>query len=130
MTDTIADLLTRIRNASSAQHDSTVVKLSGLNKRVLDVFSELGFIESYEERASERSLCVYLKYTARDKKHPILHELTRVSCPGRRAYVSVQELEKLISHFSTSILSTNLGVMTAQKAKDKNIGGEHLCSVW
>lgn len=130
ITDPIADMLTRIRNAVSARHDSVLVPASKLKMAIADVLKREGFIESYDvaEEGSRRNLKVRLRYTG--QREPILSGLKRVSKPGLRVYVQKGEIPRVYGGLGVAIISTPQGVMTGQEAWRKRIGGEVLCYIW
>lgn len=131
MTDPIADLLTRIRNAVRAKHYYLEVSDSKLKRSVLDVLVSEKFIRSYEPvegPCGRSSLKVVLNYFAKDKNY--IHDLQRVSKPGRRVYRKSSELKLVENGYGISIVSTSQGVCSDRVARHKNLGGEVLCNVW
>jgi small subunit ribosomal protein S8 len=133
MTDPIADMLTRIRNASMARHDRTEMPYSRLKEHVARVLKSEGFVD--DVRVSEagddkghKQLTVVLRY-GRDKQSA-LDGVRRVSTPGRRVYVRFDRIPRVLSGMGVSILSTSQGVMTDRDARTKRVGGELLCEVW
>ncbi len=130
MTDPIADMLTRIRNAGMAQHQKTDLPSSNLKVAVAEALKELGYIKNYKVTSDDLQgmLRVYLKYDS--NKKPVIHEITRVSTPGRRVYVSKDEIPLVKNGLGASILSTSRGVMDDVSARQAQIGGEVLCTVW
>lgn len=127
--DPIGDLLTRIRNGQLRRTAKVRSPNSRLRIRVLDVLQEEGFIKGYAEveYKGHKELEIELKY---HDGEPVIHELKRVSTPGRRVYSSVSELKPHRQGLGVSILSTPQGVMTDQSAREKNVGGEILCQVF
>ena len=130
MNDPIADLLTRIRNASAVSKKWVDVKCSNVNIRILFILKEEYFIRDYVkiEDSKQGILRVYLKYSYDDK--PVIRGLKRISTPGCREYVSVEKLPRVLNGMGISIVSTSKGVMSNKKAKNLNVGGEILCQVW
>ncbi|MEX2236428.1 MAG: 30S ribosomal protein S8 [Dehalococcoidia bacterium] len=130
VTDPIADMLTRIRNAVSARHENVSIPASKLKTAIADVLKREGFIEGYElaEEGARRNLKVRLRYTG--KREPILSGLRRVSKPGLRVYVQKGEIPRVYGGLGVAILSTPQGVMTGQEAWRKRTGGEVLCYIW
>lgn len=130
MTDPIADLLTRIRNASAVRHDKALIPASNLKLRIVNLLLEEGFIRNFKVIKDDKQdlICVYLKYTTDDR--PVISHLERVSSPGRRLYVKAKNLPRVRHGLGVAILSTSRGVMTDKQARTLHIGGEHLCSVW
>ncbi|MCX6335582.1 MAG: 30S ribosomal protein S8 [Bacteroidia bacterium] len=132
MTDPIADLLTRIRNAIMAGHKVVEVPASGLKKEIARILFEKGFILSYkvvEGKYAQGVLKIALKYNSKSKK-PAIKELQRVSRPGLRHYVGADEMPRVLNGLGIAIISTSRGLMTDKEAKKENIGGEVLCYVY
>ena len=131
MTDPIADMLTRIRNANRGHFKSTDVLMSRMNLNIADVLKKAGYISGYDTKKEEggrEALRIYLKYP--DAKSSVITDIQRVSKPGRRVYVKGEKIPKVLNGYGTAILSTSKGIMTDQEAKELNIGGEILCNVW
>lgn len=130
MTDPIADMLTRIRNAVAAKHDSVLVPASKLKIAIAKILKDEGFIRDFElqKDGSQRLLKIHLSYQG--KKQAVLTGLQRVSKPGLRVYVQKAEIPRVYGGMGIAILSTPLGVMTGQSAWRKRVGGEVLCYVW
>ena len=131
MTDPIADMLTRIRNANKMRHATVDIPASKAKKDVLTVLVNEGFIVGYDEVKLENNqsvLKVTLKYT--DTKERVIKGLKRVSKPGLRVYAQVDELPKVLNGLGIAIISTSQGVMTDRDARKANIGGEVLAYVW
>ncbi len=130
-TDPIADMLTRIRNAIMARHDSVLIPASKTKISIANILKEEGFITDYEVvkgNTPQRVIKIQLKY--RGKKEPILTGLKRVSKPGLRVYVSKGEVPRIYEGLGITIVSTPLGVMTGRQAWRKGVGGEVLCYIW
>ncbi len=132
VTDPIADMLTRIRNAVLVKKDTVVMPSSRLRRAVAQVLSDEGFIGRTElvEGEGFPVLRVYLKYDGGKDKEPILRGLERVSRPGRRVYVKRGEIPHVRAGLGTVVLSTSRGVMSGQQARRLGVGGEILCKVW
>lgn len=130
MTDPIADMLTRIRNAGMAQHPKTDLPSSNLKVAVANVLKELGYIKNFKVTSDDLqgSLRLYLKYDTNNK--PVIHEITRVSRPGRRLYVSKDDIPRVKNGLGAAVLSTSRGVMDDESARKSQVGGEVLCTVW
>jgi small subunit ribosomal protein S8 len=132
MTDPIADLLTRIRNAILAGHKVVEAPASNLKKEVARILFEKGYIRSYkiiEGEDSQGTLKIALKYNPKNKK-PAIKSIQRASRPGLRQYVGVDEMPRVLNGLGIAILSTSKGLMTNKEAKKENIGGEVLCYVY
>ena len=130
ITDPIADMLTRIRNAVLARHDSVLVPSSKMKLAIAKILKEEGFIIDYEvlKGRPQRVLKIHLKY--KDKKEPVLTGLQRVSRPGLRVYVQRLEIPRVYGGLGIAIVSTPQGLMTGQQAWRQNVGGELLCYIW
>ena len=131
MTDPIADMLTRIRNANSVRKESVDVPYSIMKEELTKVLKEEGFIEAYKVVGSgvQKMIRLYYKYHGR-KQDSTISKIERVSKPGRRVYVSKDDIKPVLGGLGISILSTSKGLMTGEKAKKTGIGGEVICSVW
>ena len=130
ITDPVADMLTRIRNASSAKHETVDVPASNLKKAIAQILLDEGYIKSFElvDNGNQGVLHITLKYMA--KKAPVISGLKRVSKPGLRIYAGAEELPKVLKGLGIAIISTSKGVMTDKKARELHIGGEVLAFVW
>ena len=130
ITDPVADMLTRIRNASTAKHDTVDVPASNLKKAIAQILLEEGYIKSYElvDNGNQGNIHITLKYLA--KKQSAIAGLKRVSKPGLRIYAGTEELPKVLKGLGVAIVSTSKGVMTDKKARELHIGGEVLAFVW
>jgi small subunit ribosomal protein S8 len=131
MTDPIADMLTRIRNANRARFKSVEVLHSGINLNIVKVLKKAGYIGGYDIKKNEKGfdvLNVYLKYP--DSKTTIIQDIQRVSKPSRRIYVKRDKIPKVLNGYGVAIISTSKGVITDKEAREKNLGGEVLCKVW
>jgi small subunit ribosomal protein S8 len=131
ITDTIADYLTRVRNASSAGHRVVEIPASNLKKEITKILFDQGYILSYKFEADkvQGSIKIALKY---DKitKEPVIRKLQRISKPGLRKYAPSEELPRVLNGLGIAIVSTSHGVMTSKQAKAENVGGEVLCYVY
>jgi small subunit ribosomal protein S8 len=131
MTDPIADMLTRIRNANKARFKSVNVYSSQMNVSIAKALKKSGYINGYDNVKDEKGhqmLKIVLKYP--DAKQTLITDIKRVSKPGRRVYVKSDSIPKVLNGFGISILSTSRGVVTDQEARQLNVGGEVLCKVW
>ena len=130
ITDTIADMLTRIRNANSAKHASVDIPASNLKKQIAQILQDEGYIKSFKviDDKKQGIIRVNLKYT--DNKAQFITGLRRVSKPGLRIYAVAEELPKVLKGLGIAIVSTSKGVMTDKKARENHIGGEVLAFVW
>ena len=128
--DLIADMLTRIRNASMVQHSQVVMPSSKIKVAIAKILAEEGFVQGYTvtDDKPQPKLVIQLKYSGRGK--PVITDLQRVSRPGRRFYASYREIPWVRSGLGISILSTPKGLMTGRQARREKVGGELLCTVW
>ena len=130
ITDPIADLLTRIRNASAAKHDSVEIPASNMKKAIVQILVDEGYVKSYTvaEDGKQGMIKVVLKYV--EGKTPVIKGLRRVSKPGLRIYSNAENMPKVIKGLGVAIVSTSKGVMTDRQARKENIGGEVLAFIW
>jgi small subunit ribosomal protein S8 len=130
ITDVVADMLTRIRNANSAKHESVEIPASNLKKAIAQILLDEGFIKAFEviEDGKQGTIKVTLKYG--ENKQRIIQGLRRVSKPGLRIYAASQDLPKVKNGLGIAIISTSKGLMTDKAARKQNIGGEVLAFVW
>jgi len=133
VTDTISDILTRIRNANMVKHQIVQVPLSRMSKSIAQILKEEGFIEDFEvfdtELVNRSHLLISLKYKGR-LREPVICKMERISKPGLRVYASTKKLPKVLNGLGIAIISTSKGIMTNLKAKELGIGGEVLCYIW
>ena len=129
-TDPIADMLTRIRNASSAKHDSVEVPASNMKKQIAQILADEGYIKSFNviDDAKQGMIKVFLKYGV--NKSQVIQGMKRVSKPGLRIYVGSKEVPKVMKGLGIAIVSTSRGIMTDKAARRENVGGEVLAFVW
>ena len=129
ITDPIADMLTRIRNANSARHDTVDVPASNMKKSIAQILLDEGYIKSYQivDDGTQGVIHITLKYNGKDK---VITGLRRVSKPGLRVYAGADELPRVLKGLGIAIISTSKGVMTDKEARKANVGGEVLAFVW
>ena len=130
VTDPIADMLTRVRNAGMARHDSVLVPLSKTKQAVADILKEEGFIRDVDTVRSGQWRVLRLRLLYSGRHQAAIRGLKRVSRPGLRVYVARDEVPRVYGGLGVAILSTSQGVMTGQQARNRGIGGEVLCYVW
>jgi small subunit ribosomal protein S8 len=131
MTDPIADILTRIRNAIMARHESVDIPYSNIKFAISKILKEEGFTRNYKifvDEMRKKFLKVYIHYDENNKS--VITGLKRISKPGRRFYTKADEITKLTKHYGTVIVSTSQGLMSDRNARKKNVGGEPLLMVW
>ena len=131
MSDPIADMLTRIRNANTAKHDTVDVPASKMKISIADILLNEGYIAKYDivEDGNFKTIRITLKYGA-DMNEKVISGLKRISKPGLRVYANSEELPRVLGGLGTAIISTNQGVITDKEARKLKIGGEVLCFVW
>ena len=131
MTDPIADMLTRIRNANTAKHDTVDVPASKIKTEIARILLDEGYIKAYEivEDGVVKTIKITLKYGA-DKNQKVISGLKRISKPGLRVYAGVENMPKVLGGLGIAIISTNKGLVTDKEARAMNVGGEVLAFVW
>lgn len=130
VTDPIADMLTRIRNAQTVRKETVSIPASAMKKSIAEILKDEGFIANFEEQenGSIRNIIITLKYGPRGEK--VISGLKRISTPGLRVYANASDLPKVLGGLGIAIISTSKGVMTDKNARKQNIGGEVLAYVW
>ena len=130
MSDVIADMLTRIRNANDAKHSTVDIPASNMKKAIADILVEEGYVKSYQviEDGKQGVIRVTLKYTAGKQK--VIRGIRRVSKPGLRKYAGYEDMPKVMNGLGIAIVSTSKGIMTDKKARAEKVGGEVLAFVW
>ena len=131
MSDPIADMLTRIRNANTAKHDTVDVPASKMKIAIANILVDEGYIAKYDlvEDGSFKTLHITLKYGV-DKNEKVISGIKRISNPGLRVYANTEDIPKVLGGLGTAIISTNKGVVTDKEARKLGVGGEVLCFVW
>ena len=131
MTDPIADMLTRIRNANTSKHDTGDVPASKMKLAIADILVKEGYVAKYDlvEDGTAKNIRITLKY-GKDKNEKIISGLKRISKPGLRVYAGKDELPRVLGGLGIAIISTNQGVMTDKEARKLNVGGEVLAFIW
>ena len=130
MTDPVADMLTRIRNANNAFHEKVDIPASKLKMEIVKILKKEGYIKNYKyiEDRKQGIIRVYLKYG--DNKEKVITQLVRVSKPGLRVYSRANKIPKVLGGLGTAIISTSKGVLTDKESRKLNVGGEVICYVW
>ena len=130
VSDTIADMLTRIRNANQMRYEEVKIPASNIKKEIARILKEEGFINDYKivDNDAQGSIQITLKYT--DKKERVINGLKRISKPGLRVYVQKNEVPKVLNGLGIAIISTSKGIMTDKEARKENIGGEVIAYIW
>ena len=131
ISDTIADMLTRIRNANSAKHETVDIPASNMKKAIAQILVDEGYVKEYKviEDGKQGIIRVVLKYQGASRT-PVLQGLRRVSKPGLRIYTSCEDMPRVMKGIGTAIVSTSKGVMTDKAARKENVGGEVLAFIW
>ena len=131
VTDTISDMLTRIRNANMVKHQIVQIPVTKMSLAIANILKEEGFISDFEnyQENNKQYLLLSLKYIGKSRKS-VISEIKRVSKPGLRVYANSKELPRVLDNLGIAIMSTSKGVMTNLKAKELGIGGEVLCYIW
>nr|YP_008965690.1 chloroplast 30S ribosomal protein S8 [Porphyridium purpureum]ATJ02889.1 30S ribosomal protein S8 [Porphyridium purpureum]BAO23666.1 chloroplast 30S ribosomal protein S8 [Porphyridium purpureum] len=129
--DTIADMLTRIRNANTARHQIVQIPMTKMTKSIASIVKEEGFVDDYEiiDEGLKSYLLISLKYKGK-RKQPVITSLKRISKPGLRVYANHKEIPRVLGGLGVAIISTSQGLMTDRKARHNGIGGEVLCYIW
>lgn len=131
VTDTISDMLTRIRNATMVKHQIVQIPVTKMSIAIATILKAEGYIEDFEnyEEDNRTYLLLSLKYTGKSRKS-VIHKIQRISKPGLRVYTNSKELPRVLDNLGIAIMSTSKGVMTNLKANELGIGGEVLCYIW
>jgi small subunit ribosomal protein S8 len=130
VTDPIADMLAKIKNASNAGHESVNIRPSRLKLEIIKILKIEGYIKNFKKVNADghNCICVFLKYDG--KQEPIIQGIQRVSKPGRRIYSGYRDMPRVFNGFGTVVVSTSSGVTTGRRARERKAGGELLCTVW
>jgi small subunit ribosomal protein S8 len=130
VSDPVADMLTKIRNAGMAKHEKVDIPTSKLKLEIVKILKTEGYIKNFKKINSDGSNCirVFLKYD--DSTTPVIHGIEKVSTPGRRVYTGYKTMPRVVNGYGTLIVSTSIGVTTGKKAVEKKVGGEIICTVW
>lgn len=130
VTDPVADMLTKIRNASEARFDRVDIPTSKLKLEVVKILKNEGYIKNFKKINQDgfNYIRIFLKYD--DKSKPIIHGIQKISTPGRRIYTGYRKMPRVYNGYGTLIVSTSTGVITGKKAAENKVGGELICSIW
>lgn len=130
VSDPIADMLTKVRNAVTARHEKVDVPTSKLKLEIVKILKTEGYIKNFKKVTQDNInvIRIFLKYD--DKNAPVIHGIKKVSTPGRRVYSGYKDLPRVYNGYGTVIVSTSAGVTTGRKAAEKMVGGELICTVW
>ena len=129
LTDPIADMLTRVRNANAVMHEKTDIPHSKIKERIVEILKEEGYISNYKiiTDGNKKNIRVYLKYVGKER---VIKGIKRISKPGRRIYSSVEDMPRVLSGLGIAIVSTSKGIVTDRVARKETVGGEVLAFVW
>jgi small subunit ribosomal protein S8 len=130
VSDPVADMLTKVRNAAMARHEKVDIPASKLKLEIVKILKTEGYIKNFKKVNQDGANCirVFLKYD--DKNASVIHGIEKVSTPGRRVYAGYKNLPRVYNGYGTTIVSTSMGVTTGKKAQEKQVGGELICTVW
>ncbi len=128
--DPVADMLTRIRNAQVARHETVTIPASNTKKAIARILVDEGYVKSAENTTQDDRPAIKITLKYLDKKQPVIQGLKRISKPGLRVYAACDDLPKVLGGLGIAIISTNEGIMTDRAARKQNVGGEVLCYVW
>ncbi|MBE6349720.1 MAG: 30S ribosomal protein S8 [Spirochaetaceae bacterium] len=130
VSDPVADMLTKVRNAAMARHEKVDVPASKLKLEIVKILKTEGYIKNFKKVSQDGLNCIriFLKYD--DANEPVIHGLKKVSTPGRRVYSGYKDLPRVYNGYGTVIVSTSQGVTTGKKAAEKMVGGELICTIW
>lgn len=130
VSDPVADMLTKIRNAVQARHEKVDIDTSKLKLEIVKILKTEGYIKNFKkiQESGHNVIRIFLKYD--ETNNPVIHGLEKISTPGRRVYSGYKELPRIYNGYGTVIVSTSSGVTTGRKAKEKMVGGELVCNVW
>lgn len=132
VSDPIADMITKIRNASRAGHEKVEIPGSKLKVEIVKIFKNEGFIKNFKlaDDGKQGIIKIFLKYVANSNKTPVINDIQRVSKSGRRQYVGKDDIPRVFNGMGTCIVSTSHGVLTDRKAREQGVGGEVMCYIW
>ncbi|KGE70677.1 30S ribosomal protein S8 [Spirochaeta lutea] len=130
LSDPVADMLTKIRNASQAKFEKVDVNTSKLKLEIIKILKNEGYIKNFKKVTQDNLniIRVFLKYD--ENENPVIHGISKISTPGRRVYSGYKEMPRVLNGYGMLIVSTSAGVTTGKKAAEKKVGGELICSVW
>jgi small subunit ribosomal protein S8 len=131
ISDPVADMLTKIRNASMAKHEKVEIPTSRMKLQIVKILKNEGYIKNFKKVVSKEGvnyIRVFLKYD--EKQNPVLHGLDRISTPGRRVYSGYRDMPRVYNGYGVVVVSTSTGIITGKKASEKKVGGELICSIW
>ena len=131
ISDPVADMLTKIRNASMAKHEKVEIPTSKMKLQIVKILKNEGYVKNFKKVVNKdgvNTIRVFLKYD--DKQNPVLHGIDRVSTPGRRVYTGYRDMPRVYNGYGVVVVSTSTGIITGKKASEKKVGGELICTIW
>ncbi len=131
ISDPVADMLTKIRNASMAKHEKVEIPSSKMKLQIIKILKNEGYIKNFKKVVNKEGMStikVFLKYD--EQQNPVLHGIDRLSTPGRRVYSGYRDMPRVYNGYGVVVVSTSTGVITGKKASEKKIGGELICTIW
>lgn len=131
ISDPVADMLTKIRNASMAKHEKVEIPTSKMKLQIVKILKNEGYIKNFKKVVNKdgvNTIRVFLKYD--EKQNPVLHGIDRISTPGRRVYSGYRDMPRVYNGYGVVVVSTSSGIITGKKASEKKVGGELICSIW
>ena len=131
ISDPVADMLTKIRNASMAKHEKVEIPTSKMKLQIVKILKNEGYVKNFKKVVNKdgvNTIRVFLKYD--DKQNPVLHGIDRISTPGRRVYSGYRDMPRVYNGYGVVVVSTSSGIITGKKASEKKVGGELICSIW
>ncbi|MGD1818616.1 MAG: 30S ribosomal protein S8 [Pleomorphochaeta sp.] len=130
VSDPIADMLTKVRNASQAKHEKVDISASKMKLQIVKILKNEGYVKNFKKISKDGMsyIRVFLRYD--EKQSPVLHDIQRVSTPGRRVYCGYRNMPRVFNGYGVVVVSTSNGVITGKKASEKKIGGELVCTIW
>ncbi len=131
ISDPVADMLTKIRNASMAKHEKVEILTSKMKLQIIKILKNEGYVKNFKKVVNKdgvNTIRVFLKYD--DKQNPVLHGIDRVSTPGRRVYTGYRDMPRVYNGYGVVVVSTSTGIITGKKASEKKVGGELICTIW
>ncbi len=131
ISDPVADMLTKIRNASMAKHEKVEIPTSKMKLQIVKILKNEGYIKNFKKVVNKDGMStikVFLKYD--DKQNPVLHGIDRISTPGRRVYSGYRDMPRVYNGYGVVVVSTSTGIITGKKASEKKVGGELICTIW
>jgi small subunit ribosomal protein S8 len=131
ISDPVADMLTKIRNASMAKHEKVEIPTSKMKLQIIKILKNEGFVKNFKKVVNKdgvNTIRVFLKYD--DKQDPVVHGIDRISTPGRRVYSGYRDMPRVYNGYGVVVVSTSTGIITGKKASEKKVGGELICTIW